>query len=58
MSPEGRVLRAMYAQLLAAYGPQGWWPLPGRSGSRGFDDRGYHPGDLASPADPAAATRG
>lgn len=45
-------LGSLYAALLAAYGPQGWWPLPSRAGRRGFDGRGYHPGDYASPSDP------
>jgi endonuclease-3 related protein len=47
----GRVLRSLYDDLLAAYGQQGWWPLPSRVGRPGFDDRGYHPGDHASPVD-------
>ncbi|NLF18335.1 MAG: endonuclease III domain-containing protein, partial [Lentisphaerae bacterium] len=41
---------AIYAALLGAYGPQGWWPLlavrganPTASGSL----RGYHPGDYS-----------
>jgi len=34
---------ALYAQLLSAYGPQGWWPLSSKAGKRGFDARGYHP---------------
>jgi endonuclease-3 related protein len=37
-------LRRIHAQLFEAYGPQGWWPLLGRAGERGFDERGYHPG--------------
>jgi endonuclease-3 related protein len=53
MRGAGGVLRSLYAELFAAYGPQGWWPLPSRSGRRGFDERGYHPGDLAPPRDPA-----
>ena len=53
MDDTGRVLRSLYAELLAAYGPQGWWPLPTRAGRPGFDGRGYHPGDYQSPADPA-----
>ncbi|MBN2448852.1 MAG: endonuclease III domain-containing protein [Lentisphaeria bacterium] len=42
-----RSLETLYGQLLAAYGPQGWWPLldhrganPTRSGAL----TGYHPG--------------
>ncbi|MCX7029178.1 MAG: DNA repair protein [Spirochaetes bacterium] len=53
MRAAGRVLRSLYAELFAAYGPQGWWPLPGRSGRRGFDERGYHPGNVAPPRDRA-----
>lgn len=52
MSPAAEArLRRLYPMLLAAYGPQGWWPLPSRAGRRGYDERGYHPGDHASPAD-------
>jgi len=47
---------AIYAALLGAYGPQGWWPLlavrganPTASGSL----RGYHPGDYSYPHDDA-----
>jgi endonuclease III related protein len=47
-----RRLQALYAQLLQAYGPQGWWPTPGRAGARGFTDRGYHPGDYTQPRTP------
>ncbi|HOT97021.1 MAG TPA: endonuclease III domain-containing protein [bacterium] len=48
-------LLAFYHQLLACYGPQGWWPLldppgesPSQSGSRGV----YHPGNYDLPATP------
>jgi len=47
-----RRLQTLYCELLASYGPQGWWPVPGRAGARGFDSRGYHPGDYRKPADP------
>ena len=40
---------SIYARLLKAYGPQGWWPLPSNAGKRGFDSRGYHPGSHRSP---------
>ena len=43
----------LYLQLLAAYGPQGWWPAPGRAGRKGFDARGYHPGNYTHPRTPA-----
>jgi endonuclease III related protein len=33
---------------------QGWWPVPGRSGRRGFDKLGYHPGDYDTPSTAAA----
>jgi endonuclease-3 related protein len=39
----------LYQRLLDHYGPQGWWPLLTRAGSRGFDGRGYHPGDYTPP---------
>ena len=42
-------LRSVYARLLAAYGPQGWWPLPSMAGKRGFDSRGYHSGGFRWP---------
>jgi endonuclease-3 related protein len=54
MHGAGGVLRSLYAELLAAYGPQGWWPLPSRSGRRGFDEHGYHAGRLAPLHDRAA----
>jgi len=44
-----RRIEALYAQLLFAYGPQGWWPLPSKAGKRGFDARGYHPGAYGQP---------
>ena len=53
MRGAGGVLRALYADLAAAYGPQGWWPLPSQAGRRGFDGRGYHPGNTAPPRDAA-----
>lgn len=47
-----RDLEGVYAALLAAYGPQGWWPLldvagdnPTASGTL----RGYHRGDYSYP---------
>ncbi|MGA2479987.1 MAG: hypothetical protein ABSG63_14645 [Spirochaetia bacterium] len=42
-------LIGLHDLLLVAYGPQGWWPLPGSAGRRGFDSRGYHPGDYSQP---------
>jgi endonuclease III related protein len=39
--------------VLTAYGPRGWWPVPGSAGRRGFDPRGYHPGNFADPRTPA-----
>jgi endonuclease III related protein len=47
-------IRALYRRLLAAYGPQGWWPIPASAGRRGFDARGYHAGDYRTPFTPAA----
>ena len=38
------LIQSIYRDLMAEYGPQGWWPLTGRIGERGFDIRGYHPG--------------
>ncbi len=48
-----RAVRVLYEQLLRAYGQQGWWPIPGSSGRRGFDSQGYHVGDFRHPASPA-----
>ncbi len=48
-SKMNRRIQALYAQLLAAYGPQGWWPLSIKAGARGFDARGYHPGTYGHP---------
>jgi len=42
-------LLSVHRRLLAAYGPQGWWPLPSMAGKRGFDPRGYHPGSFEWP---------
>ncbi len=44
-----RAFLSLYSRLLAAYGAQGWWPLPSRAGRPGFDSRGYHPGSHAWP---------
>jgi endonuclease-3 related protein len=53
MRAGGTGLRRLYDVLLAAYGPQGWWPLPSRAGRGGFDAHGYHPGDPTAPDDRA-----
>jgi endonuclease-3 related protein len=39
----------LHARLLEEYGPQGWWPIPGMAGRRGFDARGYHHGSFDHP---------
>jgi endonuclease III related protein len=39
--------------MLDAYGPCGWWPVPGSAGRRGFDERGYHHGSFTQPRTPA-----
>jgi endonuclease III related protein len=44
-----RVLLSLYSRLIAAYGAQGWWPLPSKAGKKGFDFRGYHPGSYDCP---------
>jgi endonuclease-3 related protein len=46
-------IRRLYDLLLREYGTQGWWPVLSRSGRRGFDDRGYHPGLRRIPQRPA-----
>jgi endonuclease III related protein len=43
----------LHDELRAAYGPQGWWPIPGRAGQAGFDAHGYHPGIYDEPRDGA-----
>ena len=51
-------LRALHAGLLAAYGPQGWWPLLGHAGvnpTKSGSVTGYHPGDYSFPHTPAEA---
>jgi endonuclease-3 related protein len=53
MRPSRGVLAALFSELLAAYGPQGWWPLPSRAGQQGFDTHGYHPGRLDPPRNQA-----
>ena len=49
-------LSLLYRRLLAAYGPQGWWPLLELHGKgRGLNPtktgsiKGYHPGDYSYP---------
>ena len=34
----------IYNTLLKSYGQQGWWPIPARVGTEGFNEGGYHPG--------------
>ena len=45
-APVAGAIRGLYRQLLGAYGPQGWWPVPSQGG--------YHPGDYDTPRAPAA----
>jgi endonuclease-3 related protein len=45
-------LAQLTAALLAAYGPQGWWPLLGHAGNNPTATgrlTGYHPGDFTFP---------
>jgi endonuclease-3 related protein len=45
-------LEDVYGTLLAAYGPQGWWPLLDVAGGNPTSSgtlRGYHPGDYSFP---------
>jgi endonuclease-3 related protein len=46
---KSRFFMTVYSRLLAAYGLQGWWPLPSMAGRRGFDSRGYHHGSYGWP---------
>ncbi len=34
-------LEKVYSILFAAYGEQGWWPIPYRAGTHGYGPRGY-----------------
>jgi endonuclease III related protein len=50
--PRGTKLDAFAAALLAAYGPQGWWPLLSHAGTNPTSTgrlTGYHPGDFTFP---------
>lgn len=42
-------LAALYRQLRARHGAQGWWPIAGGKRRPGFDADGYHPGNHAHP---------
>ncbi|MEJ2664889.1 MAG: hypothetical protein P8107_12765 [Spirochaetia bacterium] len=42
----------VYRLLYNEYGPQGWWPIVGRAGTRGYDSGGYHKGDYRLPRKP------
>ena len=44
--------RHVYTRLLAAYGPQGWWPVGRLTGMHASDSGGreYHPGDYSRAA--------
>lgn len=50
--PRRASLAALFEVLLAAYGPQGWWPLLGHPGQNPTSTgrlTGYHPGDFGYP---------
>ena len=50
--PRRTPLDAFVSLLLAAYGPQGWWPLLAHAGSNPTQTgqlTGYHPGDFTFP---------
>lgn len=54
--PRGTPLDAFADAMLAAYGPQGWWPLLAHAGSNPTSTgrlTGYHPGDFAFPRNEA-----
>ncbi len=48
-----RRIAGLLPRLLAAYGPQGWWPLRSCAGRPGFDAHGYHAGDYRQPVSAA-----
>lgn len=47
-----KIIRQLYEELLSAYGPQGWWPVPVTAGRQrsACDENGYHPGVFNIPA--------
>lgn len=50
------LIAELYQRLLAAYGPQGWWPLLGHAGTNPTKTgslTGYHPGEYDFPRTPA-----
>jgi len=50
--PRRAPLPVVFEPLLAAYGPQGWWPLLGHPGKNPTSTgrlTGYHPGDFSYP---------
>jgi endonuclease-3 related protein len=54
--PRRTPLDALAAALLAAYGPQGWWPLLSHRGGNPTSTgrlTGYHPGDFTFPRNEA-----
>jgi len=49
-------LQELYHRLIAAYGPQGWWPLLNHAGTnptKTGSSTGYHPGQYDFPRTPA-----
>lgn len=42
-------INLLFSKLLAAYGPQGWWPLISQSNLDGRDSRGYLPSSYGIP---------
>lgn len=47
------ILQKIYADLMAAYGPQGWWPLldyAGTNPTKTGSITGYHPGVYGTPS--------
>ncbi|NOY07421.1 MAG: DNA repair protein [Spirochaetes bacterium] len=43
------IIKRIFNILFDLYGYQGWWPVPGSAGSKGFDSAGYHPGNYEPP---------
>jgi len=54
MTPQDKI-RHIYRLMMAAYGPQGWWPVPVHAGDQKTrcDARGYHPGFFDIPVNEA-----
>jgi endonuclease-3 related protein len=44
-----KTIQQLYEALLGQHKLRGWWPLLSLGGRKGFDERGYHPGEYGYP---------